>query len=78
MLLNIVENLISEYEKVKSSITPKEFAKANITYRRKKYDNSTQFYKDYFNTHPDKLVNAIKEYKRIKKHKKDEYYLADL
>ncbi len=79
MLLIIAEGLVSEYEKVKSSEKPKDFAKKNIRFKRKKYDNSTQFYKDYFGDRPDVLVEAIKEYKRIKgSHRKDEFYLADL
>ena len=44
-----------------------------------KYDNSTQFYKDYYGTRPDVLVDAIREYKKLKGgHKKGELYLADL
>ena len=79
MLLIISEGLIKEFEKVKSKIVPKDFAKQHIRYNRKRYDNSTKFYKDYFGDNPERLVNAIKEYKRINgSHKKDELYLADL
>ena len=79
MLLIISEGLVAEFEKTKSSISPKEFAKKHIKCGRKKYDNSTQFYVDYYGSDPDALVQAIKEYKRIKgSHKKDELYLADL
>lgn len=63
----------------KSNITPKEFAKQHIRCGRKKYDNSTQFYNDYYGLNPDALVEKFKEYKRIKwAHKKDELYLADM
>ena len=79
MLLIISEGLVSEYDKVKSKVSPKEYAKNHIKCGRRRYDNSTQFYKEYYRTDPDKLVQAIKEYKRIKgAHKKDELYLADL
>lgn len=78
MLFIISENLTREYEKVKSSVTPKEFAKSNIKYKRKKYKNDTAFYYLYYEERPEYLCEAIREYKRIKKHKKDELYLADL
>lgn len=79
MLLIISEGLATEYEKTKSSVSPKAFAKQHIKCGKKKYDNSTQFYLDYYGSNPDALVDAIKEYKRIKKtHKKDELYLASL
>ena len=79
ILLIISEGLMSEYDKAKSKVSPKEFAKNHIKCGRRKYDNSTQFYTDYYGSNPDKLVKAIKEYKRIKgAHKKNELYLADL
>ena len=79
MLLIISEGLVSEFEKTKSSVSPKAFAKKHIKCGRRKYDNSTQFYTDYYGLDPDKLVKAIKEYKRIKgSHKKNELYLADI
>jgi len=79
MLLIISEGLVSEYDKLKSKVSPKVFAKMCIKSGRRKYDNSTQFYKDYYGNDPDRLVYSIKEYKRIKgAHKKDELYLADL
>lgn len=79
MLLIIAENLYSEYEKVKSNTKPKDFAKQRIYYGRKRYDNSTAFYRAYFGENPDLLVHTIREYKRLKgSHKRDELYLADL
>lgn len=79
MLLIIAENLDKEFEKVKSSVKPKNFAKSNIKCGRRKYDNSTRFYTDYFGDNVELLVNSIKNYKRKKgNHKKDELYLADL
>ena len=79
MLLIISEGLVAEFEKSKSNVSPKDFAKQHIRCGRKMYDNSTKFYLDNYGSEPDKLVCAIKEYKRIKgTHKKDELYLADL
>ncbi|MGI6501358.1 MAG: GNAT family acetyltransferase [Anaerostipes sp.] len=79
MLLIIAEKQFDDYEKVKSTIKPKTFAKNNIKYGRKKYNNSTSFYMDYFGSEPEALVMAIRDYKRLKgSHKKDELYLADL
>lgn len=45
----------------------------------KAYDNSTQFYRDYFGRDIDALVNSIKKYKQTHgAHNKGEGYLADL
>lgn len=79
ILLIISEGLVKEYEKNKSVTNPKEFAKTHITYNRKRYDNSTQFFENYYGSDCEKLITAIREYKRIKgNHRKDELYLADL
>ena len=79
MLLIISENLYSDFEKVKSRITPKMFSKEHIAYNRKQYNNSTAFYREYYGKRVDLLVDTIKQYKRLKgKHQKDEFYLADL
>lgn len=79
ILLIISEGLVAEFEKTKSSISAKSFAKKNVTCGRRKYDNRSQFYDDYYGLNPNSLVEAIREYKRIKgSHKKDELYLADL
>lgn len=78
MLLIIAEGLTKEYEKTKSSVTPKDFAKQHIRLGKKRYDNATRFFEDYFGKRPDALIEAIREYKRTKKHKKGELYLADL
>ena len=79
ILLIISEGMISEFEKVKSTTSPKEFAKRNIKCGHRRYDNSTEFYREYYGATPDKLVSAIKEYKRVKgAHSKKELYLADL
>lgn len=79
MLLIIAEGLTGEFEKVKSSRSPKAFAKDHIKCGRRGYDNSTQFYRDYFGDDVSLLVASIREYKRIKgAHRRDELYLADL
>lgn len=78
MLLILAEGLNADYEKVKSKVTPKTFAKSKIKYGGKNYNNSTKFYRDYFGCNSDLLVEAIKEYKRVKLHSKDELFLADL
>lgn len=78
MLLIIAENLVDEFEKNKSSKKPKEFAKEHICCGRKHYNNSTQFYREYFGNNVPLLVSSIKKYKQIHAHSKDEQYLADL
>lgn len=79
MLLIISENLKSEYDKVKSSVKPKIFAKKRIKIGKKRYDNSTEFYADYFSDRPELLVDCIIKYKQQQKaHAKDEGYLADV
>lgn len=79
MLLIIAEKMTEDFDKVKSSIKAKNFAKQYIRCGKRKYDNSSQFYTEYFDNRIELLVDSIKEYKRIKgKHGKDEKYLADL
>ena len=79
MLLIISENIDSEFEKVKSKISPKTFSKENVVYNRTRYNNSTAFYRDYYGDRIELLVDTIKRYKQLKgKHQKDEHYLADL
>lgn len=79
MLLIISEGFVREYEKVKSSVRPKAFAKEHIRCGGRRYDNSSQFYRDYYGPDCGKLISAIWEYKRIRvSHRKDELYLADI
>ena len=80
MLLIIAEGMFKDYEKVKSAMSPKEFAKANIKLGKKKYDNSSKFYVDYFSTNIQLLIQSIKEYQRLKgkTHEKDEHCLGEL
>lgn len=79
MLLIISEKLTDQYEKVKSRTKPKSFARANIRLGKRKYDNSTSFYDEYYGSDCEKLISAIRTYKQHNgSHKKDEHYLADL
>lgn len=80
MLLIIAEGLEKEFDKVKSKVSPKEFAKANIKCNKKPYDNSSKFYEEYFGDNIDKLVDSIKRYARArgKTHEKDEHCLVEL
>ncbi len=46
---------------------------------KKRYNNSSQFYADYYQGSEALLVEAIREYaQKNKAHHKDEYYLTDL
>lgn len=67
MLVVINEGLGKEYSKCSHDISPKSFINSKL-------DNYNP--KDYFQNND--MINAIKEYKRIKSHKKDEYCLLDL
>lgn len=79
LLLIISENLENEFIKLKSSTSPKVFSKQNIVYNRKRYDNSTKFFREYYGTKVDLLVESIKKYRQLNgKHNKDEGYLVDL
>ena len=81
ILLIISEGLESEFDKVKGGkkrTSPKDFCKKNIVYNKMRYDNSSEFYMDYYGDDINKLVNAIKRYKSIHKQGKEELYLADL
>ena len=71
----IAEGKIDDYNKLK--LKPKKFAKQFIFVDKTRYGNSSSFYKLYYYRNKDKLIKAIKEYKRIKRHEKDELFLAD-
>lgn len=79
ILLIISEGLLKEYEKVKSTTKAKDYAKKNIVHNRKKYDNSSSFYREYYGNRIELLINSIKEYaKHNKSHTNDEHYLIEL
>ncbi len=80
MLLILNEGLEKEYEKVKSTQSPKTFAKKNIRYNGKKYDQSSEFLQAYYGgSNVQNLIDNIKKYKTYKRqHDRDELYLADI
>ena len=80
MLLILNEGLEKENEKVKNSKSPKEFAKENIKYNGRKYDQTSEFLKEYYGgVNVKKLISNIKKYKTYKKsHAKNELYLVDI
>lgn len=58
---------------------PRDFAKTFISCGRREYDNSTAFYREYFGSAPDLLVQCIRKYhKHNGSHAKDEHYLDEL
>lgn len=79
ILLIIEKDLLDEYERVKSRQKPKDFAKTHIEHNKKKYDNNTKWLKAYFETwEDDKFIEILTKYKKKKKHKKGELFIADL
>ncbi len=80
ILLIINEDLWEKYKKVQSKIKPKTFAKINIKYNGVKYDCSSAFYYNYYDSKErvEMLVKNLIEYKRVKSHNKNELFLADL
>lgn len=75
MLLILAEGKYSEYVKKSSSMSPSIFCKQVL--KMKKDLKSTEFIKMYF-ADIDRLISTIQEYRRIKKLKHGEIYLADL
>lgn len=79
MLLIISEGLFDDFNKVKTTQKPKNFAKANVKCGKNRYNNATQFYIDFYGGNEALLVRSIKEYaQKNKSHKGDEHYLAEL
>ena len=79
ILLILSEKKFKEYEKGKSQKHPKDFAKENICYNRRKYKGDTKFYEEYYGNDIPKLIKAIQEYKqRNHAHRNDEHYLIEL
>lgn len=77
ILLIINEGMLKDYNK--SRLTPKQYALKNIKFNGRKYDQSTDFFINYYEKRVNNLVNNISEYKRIKKkHNKEEHYLCEL
>ena len=79
LLLIINEGLIAQYEKVKSTTSPKSFAKTHIKLNGKRYKNTREWVITYFESlSVTRIKYILKEYKRIKKHDKDEGDLLHL
>ena len=79
MLFILAENLEQDFEKLKSSMKAKTYAKKHISLGKRNYDNSTAFYTEYFGENPKLLVDCIKKYhKHNGSHNKDEHYLDEL
>lgn len=76
MLVIISEGLYEKYQKVKSKQKPKVFAKENIKHHKKRYTNSQEWIKGYFDE--QKIIYALSKYKELSKHKDDELYVIDL
>lgn len=79
VLLIISEGLYKEYDKNKSKIHPKQFAKENIVFNRNRYKGETKFYEEYYGRDIQKLVDAIREYKqRNHSHSIEQHYLVEI
>ncbi len=79
ILLILSEKKLNEYEKTKSKIHPKQFAKANITFNQKKYKGESKFYEDYYGDDIQKLIDVIRKYKqRNHSHSVEQLYLVDI
>jgi hypothetical protein len=79
MLFILAENLEHDFEKLKSSMKAKVFAKEHISIGKRNYDNSTSFYTEYFGSNPKLLVDCIKKYHEHNgSHSKEEHYLDEL
>ena len=79
ILLIISEGMYKEYEKTKSKIHPKQFAKENVMINKKRYKGDTSFYEDYYGRDIQKLVSAIREYKqRNHSHSAEQHYVLEI
>ena len=77
ILIIINEGLYKQFLKSKES--PKTFAKRNIVYNNRRYDQTKEFLEMYYGgKRINMLIQNLNDYKHLKKHNKDELYLADL
>lgn len=77
ILMIINEGLYTKF--LKSREKPKDFAKRNIVYNGYRYNQTGAFLEMYYGGKRIKLlIQNLKEYKRLKKHKQGELYVADL
>ena len=75
ILFIINENILKDYQK--SKLIPSEYIKKHFHQKGINYTKSNEFFKDYYKNIQD-LINNLEEYKRLKRHSKDELYLVDL
>ena len=75
ILLIINENVLKDYQK--SKLIPSEYIKKYFHQKGINYTKSNEFFKENYKKIRD-LINNLEEYKRLKKHSKDELYLVDL
>lgn len=79
ILLILSEKMFKEYDKTKSQKHPKQFAKENIIFNKKRYNGETEFYETYYGSDVSKLVGAIREYKqRNHSHDSEQHYLVEI
>jgi len=79
ILLIISDKKFKEYEKTKSQKHPKQFAKENIVFNRRRYNGETSFYEVYYGKNVELLVSTIREYKqRNRAHGDEQHYLAEI
>jgi hypothetical protein len=76
MLVIISDGSYDDYQKVKSHVKPKQYAKGHILMNGKRYDNSQQWIRDYFVNRD--LKSILNTYKSKARHENGERYLADL
>jgi len=76
MLIIISEGLYEQYQKVKSKTKPKIFAKENIIFDSKQYNNSQDWIKAYFKEKD--IYQILTMYRSKSKHNSSENYLVDL
>lgn len=76
MLMIIHEGLFKEYQKVKSTKKAKVFAKENIKCNGVRYNNSSEWVKEYFT--PIDIKKLLTKYRRLLKHDKTQKHLLDL
>ena len=78
ILLIINEDKYQDFKK-SGEKKAKIYAKRNIIYNKRRYDQSSEFIKLYYGgRRVTVLIDNLKEYKRIKHHTKDQLYLVDL
>lgn len=75
MLLILAEGKYKEYMKKSSTMSPSDYCKQVL--KMKGNIKSQKFIRDYFSD-IDKLIETIREYKRLRALKRGEVYLADL